>query len=314
MAKATAQAVGRRASIAAVLLAVVVSACGPAAAVPVPFLDLSDREAMPSAVDLDVVPLRVAVAAVLSPEGTVDSYAGLVEYLGSRLGRPTELIQRRTYAEVNELVAAGEVDVAFVCTSAYVAGHDRAEMELLVVPEIGGESVYHSVVIVPATSDAESIADLRGSRFAFTDSMSFTGRVYPTHLVQLLGETPEMFFSSVFFTYSHDRAIHAVADGVADGAAVDSLVLDYAIARDPVLGDRVKVIQRSPAFGIPPVVVPADLSPRLRYEIADLLLGLDSEPAGREVLLEIGVDRFVPSDDAAYEGVRALVGATGIDQ
>jgi phosphonate transport system substrate-binding protein len=255
----------------------------------------------------------MAVAAVLSPEGNIDSYAGLARYLGDYLGRPVELIQRRTYAEVNELVAAGSVDLAFVCTSAYVSGSDRGDMELLVVPEVNSERVYYSSVIIPADSTVATIEDLRGKVFAFTDPMSHTGRVYPTYLVQQLGEDPDAFFSSSFFTYSHDKAIEAVADGVAEGAAVDSLVLDYALARDPNLQDRVKVIHRSPPFGIPPVVVPAGLAPDLRQQLKQALLDLHASSAGRAILTEIGVDKFVIGDDADYESVRILVGATGIN-
>jgi phosphonate transport system substrate-binding protein len=293
-------------------LVLALGGCATAAA-DVPFVDLTHRQVLAEAASTDVESLRVAVAAVLSPEGNIDNYAGLARYLGDRLGRPVELVQRRTYAEVNELVAAGLVDLAFVCTSAYVAGSDRGEMELLVVPEVNSEKVYHSSLIVPANSAVGAISDLRGKVFAFTDPMSHTGRVYPTYLLQQLGEDPDTFFSSSFFTYSHDKAIEAVADGVADGAAVDSLVLDHALVRDPSLQDRVEVIHRSPPFGIPPVVVPVDLPIELRQQLEQALLDLDTNSAGLAILVEIGVDRFVIGNDVDYEGVRALVEATGIN-
>jgi phosphonate transport system substrate-binding protein len=76
--------------------------------------------------------------------------------------------------------------------------------------------------------------------------------MYPTYVVQQLGSSPEDFFARTFFTYSHDEAIRAVASGVADGAAVDSLVYEYAVARDPSLAEKVRVIHRSPDFGIRP--------------------------------------------------------------
>jgi phosphonate transport system substrate-binding protein len=255
----------------------------------------------------------MAVAAVLSPEGNVDNYAGLARYLGDHLGRPVDLVQRRTYAEVNDLIADGSVDLAFVCTSAYVAGAERDEMELLVVPEVGAERVYYSSVIVPSDSAATTFADLEDAAFAFTDPMSNTGRVYPTYMVKQLGKSPESFFASVFFTYSHDNAIEAVADGVADGAAVDSLVLDHALARDPSLASRIRVIHQSPPFGIPPVVVPTRSDPALREELRHVLLDLQESSAGRAILDEIGVDRFVIGDDEDYESVRVLVAATGLE-
>ena len=296
---------------AAVLLIAMLAACNGVAA-PIQFVDLSLRQPLPAAAEAEVRPLRIAVAAVLSPEGNIENYADLAAYLGDRLGRPAELVQRRTYAEVNDLIARGEVDMAFVCTSAYVAGHDRSEMELLAVPEISGETVYFSSIIVADDSEATSFSDLRDAVFAFTDPISHTGRVYPSFLLQELGETPEGFFSATFFTYSHDRAIEAVADGIADAAAVDSLVLDNAMARDPSLADRVKVIHQSPAFGIPPVVVPIDLPVELRLELEELLLRLHDDPAGPAILAQLGVERFIHGEDSAYDGVRDLVESTGI--
>ena len=275
-----------------------------------PYVDLSQREPLPAIAPAKVVPLRLAVAAIFSPQGTVDSYSGLANYLGQKLNRPVELIQRRTYAEINELVKNDAVDLAFVCTSAYVDGHDAFGMELLAAPEVNQEHVYYSMLIVPANSLAQTMADLRGKVFAFTDPMSHSGRVYPTYIVQQLGFTLTEFFGRAFFTYSHDKAIQAVAEGIADGAAVDSLVLDYALQRDPTLAERLKIIHRSPPFGIPPVVTPPNLSPRQKAELRQILLDMSTDPEGRQILAGLGFDRFTLLDDSAYDSTRQIINAT----
>lgn len=124
------------------LLLLVLTACTSAENVQVSsYVDLSDQQPLPTPLNNEVTPLRVAVAAVISPKGTVESYAPFLDYLSSRLARPVELVQRRTYLEINDLIAKGEVDIAFVCTSAYVAGRDQFGMELLAAPEVNGETV-----------------------------------------------------------------------------------------------------------------------------------------------------------------------------
>lgn len=295
-------------------LLLILTACQPAGAASLPYVDLTQREPLPAAAQAEVVPLRIAVAAIISPKGTAESYGALADYLGDALGRPVKLVQRRTYAEVNDLIAAHNVDVAFVCTSAYVSGSDEFGMELLAAPQIDGQRVYYSRVIVPRDSTADDVSDLRNKVFAFTDPMSHSGRVYPTYLVQQLGETPDTFFARTFFTYSHDRAIHAVAEGVADGAAVDSLVLDNALERDASLRDQIKVIHQSPAYGIPPVVVPPrteSASPQQRALLQEALLTMHTDAEGRRILSDLGIDKFVPIKDSAYDSVRALWRATG---
>lgn len=276
-----------------------------------PSIYLSVREAIPEVGEIEPQPLRIAVAAILSPDGTIESYADLAAYLGEQLGRPAQIVQRRTYAEVNALIAANEVDIAFVCTSAYVAGHDQAIMDLLVIPEIAGETVYRSALIVPSSSSATSIEDLRGASFAFTDPMSNTGRVYPTHVLLQLGESPDEFFSETIFTYGHDNAIEAVAARVVDGAAVDELVLRHMLKRDPSLAGRIRVLGLSPDFGIPPVVVPAGTAASMRVVFEELLIGLEHDPVGVKILADLGIDRFVHGTDEAYDSVRTMVRETG---
>jgi phosphonate transport system substrate-binding protein len=293
-----------------VLLSVIlVAACSPIPQTEiVGHVDLNDLQPLPTPEGYEAVPLRVAVAAVISPKGTVESYSPFLSYLEDKLNRPVELIQRRTYLEVNDLIEHGEVDLAFVCTSAYIQGHNTFGMELLAAPQVDGKTTYNSYLIVPAKSEAQSMSDLRGAVFAFTDPISLSGRDYPTYLVQQLGFTPEEFFGRTFYTYSHDEAIRAVASGVADGAAVDSLVYEYAFARDPSLAEKVKIIHRSPDFGIPPVVVSPFTRPQVKADLQALLLAMADDPASSEALASIGVQRFVMIDDSAYDSVRTLVG------
>ncbi len=292
-------------SIVIVAFSLLLGACGAVTGTQPPVVDLGERAQLSTEGAGKVPALRVAVAAILSPEGNIESYGALADYIGMQLDRPVEIVQRRTYEEINDLLESGNVDVGFVCTSAYVQGHDEFGLRLLAAPRIAGETVYHSELIVRNDSEAESMVDLRGAIFAFTDPISTTGLAYPTYLVEQLGETPETFFGRTFFTYSHERAIMAVAEEVADGAGVDSLVLDFVLARNPDL--PVRVIDRSPAFMIPPAVVSPSVSSRQAAEIRDLLLSIADDPAAASVLAALGIDRFVDVEDADYDGVRDLL-------
>ena len=294
------------------LILIFVSGCSPVLQTkPIAHVDLNNLQPLPTP-SQEGIPLRVAVAAVISPKGTVESYSALIDYLSEKTGRPVELVQRRTYMEVNDLVKRGEVDVAFVCTSAYIAGQNDFGMRLLVAPQVNGKITYQSYLIVPIDSSAQDIADLKGKVFAFTDPISLTGRVYPTYLVEQLGSTTDTFFSRTFFTYSHDEAIYAVANLLADGASVDSLVYEFAISRDPSLAQKTRIIHKSPAFGIPPVVIGPDVRPQVAAELTTLLLEMSNDPAGQAALKVIDIDRFVLIEDSSYDSIRDLLGAMAL--
>ena len=295
--------------ILALIIPIISLTCGcapPDAGQVVGYVNLEDLKPL-TVPTQEVAPLRVAVASIVSPKGTIQSYEPLLKYLEKQFNRPVELIQRRTYMETNDLIAAGQVDLAFVCTSAYVAGHDDFGMQLLVAPQVNGKTVYQSFLIVPFDSPAQSIADLKGKVFAFTDPISLSGRMYPTYLVQQLGYNPDKFFGQTFFIYNHDEAIRAVANKLADGAGVDSMVYDYAVSRDPTLTTKIRVIYRSPDFGIPPVVVSPKLDANLKRQLQKVLLNMNNTVDGRTALESIGVEKFTTIDDHDYDNIRSLL-------
>ncbi len=244
--------------------------------------------------------LRIGVGAILSPQGTALSYQPLIDYLGRKMGKPAILVQRKTYQELNDLLARNVVDLGFICTGAYVEGARKEAMSLLVVPRINGKTTYRAFVIVPAASPVRKFGDLRGKVFAFTDPLSNTGYLYPLSLLQGMGQQPETFFGRTIFTYSHDRSMAAVMEGLADGASVDSLVYEFAVKRNPEIARQTRVIWESPDFGIPPVVVPRAISPARKALLKELLLGLHRDAEGEKALAALGVERFVEPAPGLY--------------
>ncbi len=254
-------------------------------------------------------PLRIAVAAMFSPEETLTVYQELMDYIAAKLGRPVELKQRRTYQEVNDMLGAGKLDAAILCSGPYVYAKRQYGVELLAVPVINGSPTYRSYIIVPQSSTAASLEELHLKRFAFTDPLSTSGYLYPVYALISQGRQPATFFSKTLFTYSHDNSIEAVAEGVVDGAAVDSLIYDYLQATNPDLVSRTRIIHRSPPFGATPIGVPRGLDPAVKGALRNLFLGLDQDPAGRGILKKLGVDRFIQGDDNLYNSIRKMLRA-----
>jgi phosphonate transport system substrate-binding protein len=136
--------------------------------------------------------------------------------------------------------------------------------------------------------------------------MSNTGHLAPTDQLAWLGETPVAFFDRHVFTYSHDYSIGAVADGMMDGAAVDSLVYDQMAADDPGLASRTRIIARWGPYGIPPVVTSPDLDSELKQRLLDFFLNMQQSDEGRGLLEQLGIDRFVLVRDELYDTVREM--------
>ncbi|MBU0675286.1 MAG: phosphate/phosphite/phosphonate ABC transporter substrate-binding protein [Proteobacteria bacterium] len=249
---------------------------------------------------------QVAVGAMISPHETFIHYRELLDYLAEKAGKSYQLVLRKKYQEVNDAVRDGEVDLALVCSGAYVQGHDQFGMELLVAPMVAGKTVYYSYLIVNKNSTIRDLEDLRGKTFAFTDPMSNSGRLSPVALLAEHGETPESFFTKTIFTYSHDKSIKAVAHGLVDGAAVDSLIWDYFNATNDELTKETRIIHTSDPYGIPPLVVPPGLDPALKARFREIFLAMHTDPAGLKILQTIRIERFVSVDDSLYTSIRAM--------
>jgi phosphonate transport system substrate-binding protein len=260
--------------------------------------------AVPAAAPL----LRFAIAPVVSPETSLRSYQPLVDLVGARCGRKAQFITRGSYAEIEELLRQQQCDVALVCTYVYVRGQRDYGLQALAAPVIHGASAYHSVIIAPHGSRATGLLDLQGQRFAASDLLSTSGWVWPAQWLRGQGRDPATFLTQVL-TGSHDRSVHAVLRGQADAAAVDSIVYAEMSARDPAVAAQTTIIQRSPPFGMPPVVCHPSLDAAVRQRVQAALLDLHADAEGRAALASIGFDRFAPVDDALYEGVRATATA-----
>lgn len=255
---------------------------------------------------LSQTPLRAGVASMITPVSAVKYYQQVVDYLGEKLGVPSEMVHRTTYDEIDVMLENNAVDVAFICSSPYVLDNEKFGVELLVAPQVSGEVYYHSNIIVHKDSPIETFEQLRDLTFAFVDPKSNTGRLYPTYFLAKRDELPDSFFSSYQYSYSHNKSVEMVAKNRVDGASVDSIVYDYMVATGSPYAKQTKIIHRSPKFGIPPVVVPPNISPYLKESLRSIFLEMHDDPEGKLILEGMKIERFVEVPDANYDGIRSM--------
>ncbi|MFH1122865.1 MAG: phosphate/phosphite/phosphonate ABC transporter substrate-binding protein [Pseudomonadota bacterium] len=260
----------------------------------------------PGSMPQDAVPLKVAVGAMVSPKETFIYYRQLLDYIGERLDRKVEFVQRKTYGEVNELLGEGQIDLAFICSGPYALGKGRYGFELVATPQIQGSPFYRSYLIVNKQAPFQRLEDLKGRVFAFTDPDSNTGRLVPAYWLAEKGKRAEIFFGKTIYTHGHDNSILAAAKNLVDGAAVDSLIWEYYDQKDPAFTSQTRIIRKSEPYGIPPVVASRSLDPNLREKIRQLLLSMHLDPAGKRILEAVGIDRFVGGEEEWYEPIRRM--------
>jgi len=243
---------------------------------------------------------------MISPQETFVYYRQILDYIGDKLGRKVQLVQRKTYGEINELFGEGQIDLAFICSGPYVAGKEKYGFEALAIPQVRGSPFYQSYLIVNKHSPLHKLEDLRGRVFAFTDPESNTGRLVPTYWLVQMGEIPETFFGKIIYTYSHDNSILAVARLLVNGASVDGQIWEYYHNRNPIHTSRTSIIKKSEEFGNPPMVASRFVPPQQKKRIRQFLFSMHRDPEGTRILNELMIERFMAPKEEWYDPIRRM--------
>ncbi|MCC5842221.1 MAG: PhnD/SsuA/transferrin family substrate-binding protein [Opitutales bacterium] len=175
----------------------------------------------------------VALRPDRDPDAMMEEKVALERFLRDRTGRPVEVIIPLSGAVIQEGLANGTIDVAFVSATEAVRAADAGVGGILLATEINGRPYYESYWITLREAPYGNVEDLRGRPIAFSSRTSTSGMQVPVwDMVRrgLLAPTdrPEAFFGegNVFYGTGYVSAAQRVLNGQAAAAAVSYYVLD----------------------------------------------------------------------------------------
>lgn len=154
---------------------------------------------------------------------------------------------------------------------------------------------YRSRVVVQAGDDAQGIEGLRGRVLAINsvDSQSGAGSIR-----RVLAALPQPAVARVVETGAHRESIRAVAEGRADGAAIDAVSWELALRHEPA-ARRLRVLASTPETpGLPFITRRGGPVEALRAALAEAVDAV--APAVREAILLRGI---VPRSDADFDEI-----------
>lgn len=229
-----------------------------------------------------------------------------VEDLGAALGIKTELFVGDDYTAVIEAMRSKKIDLASFGPFSYIIANERSGAVPLVVKAASKEAAfYHSLIVVPKDSPAQSIEDLKGKTFLFADPASTSGHLFPrAKIIEELGITNdevESFFSAVSFSGGHDKSIIAISKGAADGAGVCDTCIQRVIDAEIVSADDFRVIAKSDPIPTSPLTYRSDLPADLIEEVRAFLLEYHKQNPD---FFSEGTQQYFPVEDDDYGVVR----------
>ena len=250
-------------------------------------------------------PVRFGLTAVVVREN-LRFFDDMTRYLSRHLGREVEFIRRKSYREIMNLLASGDLDFAWICGYPLIQKRDPEFLSLLSVPVYKGKPFYRSYIIVHKDSSLNAIEDLRGKIFAYSDPDSNSGYLYPRYHLIAKGHRPDNYFRKTFFTYNHAETVEAVAARFADGGAVESYIWEFLQITNPALVEQTRVIHSSRNFGFPPIVAHNDVPRELTKAMSRTLRQMKSTEAGRRLLDALHLDGFGGYGIELYDNIRVM--------
>ncbi len=257
--------------------------------------------------------LRFLIARTTEHRETPAALERFGAQLAHQIGTPVSLAVVHSYAALEEALAAGEAQLAWV-PPILLADGEETRLVPLVSSLRDGASEYTSALFTRADSPRRTLAELRGARVAWVDQCSAAGYLLPRLHLVVEGLRLESLFAAEAFYGSHDAVVRAVFAGEADvgatfggppGAADADERSGYAGVepRQPV-----HVITRSAPVPSDAVVCDASLPAEMRAKVSDALVHLGTFAIGRMVTQRLfGADGFASFDSRALGQLRTLV-------
>jgi phosphonate transport system substrate-binding protein len=235
------------------------------------------------------------------PRVMINDNQALLDHLQKSLRMEVKPFVATDYNGVIEALRSKRLDIALLGPFSYVLATTVADVEAFALLETEKQgATYRSVIIARKDHGVRGHKDLAGKTFAFVDPSSTSGHLFPKAGLIKAGYDPDTYFSRVIFSGGHDASAIAVQNGKVDAAAVADALLEPAYSRGMLKQDEVAVVWTSDPIPGAPVAyrrdLPADLKARIRASFAQI----QNMPWGPKTTIK----RWVPTDDAAYDGVR----------
>ena len=242
-----------------------------------------------------------------------DFRVGLEEYIGI----PVQVVRDATHLVGIEAMRAGYLDIMWGSPFVYLLATQTMEVERLAITS--SPTAINKAVFVTHRDDVATLDDLRGMTFAFVNSGSASGFLYPMYyLINRYGMsrdeimTPGALFGEVTFSGSNNASISGVANRDFDGAAVGYLQLNTAIRNGLIPSDALRIIGESERIPFPGYIARSCLPREVIDAVQRFILAYDNDEYFN-VRFNDPVVRFVRPDPEGVAYLRSMVEVLDVD-
>jgi phosphonate transport system substrate-binding protein len=256
---------------------------------------VADTPTDPAAL-LDPGVLVFAYTPVEDPSVYAEVWQGFLEHMEAVTGKRVRFFPVQSNAAQIEAMRAGRLHVAgFNTGSNPLAVNCAGFVPFAMMAGADDSFGYEMEIITYPGSGIESVADLKGSKLAFTTPTSNSGYKAPSALLQSdFGLVAERDFEAVF-SGKHDNSIIGVANRDYPAAAVANSVLRRMLARGVIQPEQIVSIFKSETFPTTGYGFAHNLQPALQERIKEAFFSFPWEGSALAAeFRESGEAKFIP--------------------
>ena len=246
-----------------------------------------------------------------------ERFSGLAAHLEEQVGIPVRYQPSTDYSAVVTAFANGDIGLGWFGGLTGV----QARLETpgaRAVAQRPIDRTFTSVFVVGQGVEADSLADLAGTRFTFGSESSTSGHLMPRYFLAQAGIDPETDFDgSPGYSGSHDKTFALVEAGSFEVGVLSESVWDRAVAEGDVDTSKVRKLSSSPPYfdyhwlASPEIdeVYGAGTTDR----VVDALLTMDEAgPEAQRILALFEDESFVVTDDGNYARIEEVARDLGL--
>lgn len=259
-------------------------------------------------------PLRIGLVPEINIFNQLERFQPLEDYLTEKLGREVQFTILSHYGNVIDGFRTEKLDGAFLGSFiGALAIRKQGAIPLARPVNLDGESTYHGLIYTRRDSGIRTVTDMKGKKFAFVEKATTAGYLFPLSFLHEQKVTDiEEYFSDYFFGGSHDASLHAVLNHEADIGASKNTVFDWVRKADPRIDQEIVILAKSTKVPSNGLCVRKGIEEKLRNKLEQILLNLDRNPEGREVLKTLKALKFIDTSVADYRPVFEMARKAGI--
>ena len=242
-------------------------------------------------------------------------YEPLAEYIFKKTGYKIELVVLPKYGDIVDKFVSKHMDGAFFGSFVYALAHEKIGVEVLARPEnLKGISTYHGLIFVRKDSGIRTAKEMKGKRFVFVAKATTAGYLLPLYYFQQNNITDyKTYFGETYFVGTHDAAVYDVLNGKADIGAAKNTIYEKLEESDPRVKGNLLILEKSPDVPENALGLRKDIDETVIKKLKEVLLDMNSDPAGKNILEKFGARRFIETTNDDYQSIASYCKQIGLN-